>query len=113
MLILTTLQATRHAMDRYSAHLPITILKRYSAMLEAEPIAWLFILQPGDSAELLEQLRGRPFASWEYIDRVGGWFEAVFIISDDGYGHVVLLRDQPNSDPKLLETCRAFATIGE
>ena len=113
MLILTTSEAIRHTVVSYNATVPIQILKRYAAMFDTEPIAWLFIVQKGDPAELLAQLRGQPFETWEYIDRTDGWFEAVFITSDDGFGHVVLLRDQPDSDPELLETCRTFATTGE
>ncbi|MCA0979296.1 hypothetical protein LCM19_13060 [Qipengyuania flava] len=113
MLILTTTAAINDAIARYPAHLPTEALQRYAALLETEPIAWLFILQQGDTADALQRLRGKPFATWEFIDRTDGWFEAVFVISDDGFGHVVLLRDQPDSDPQLLETCRTFATIGE
>ena len=113
MQILSTLEAIRHAIARNTDKLPVPILKRYAALFETEPIARLFILQEGDTAKLLERLRGQPFATWEFIDRTDGWFEAVFVISDDGFGHVVLIRDQPDSDPELLETCRTFATIGE
>ena len=113
MLILTTSEAIRHAIVRYSAHLPVSTLERYASLLETEPTAWLFVLQKGDTAEVLARLRGKPFATWEFIERANGWFEAVFVISDDGFGHVVLLRDHPDGDPKLLETCRTFATTGE
>ena len=113
MLILNAPEAIRHAITFCTDAVPVETLGRYVEMLETEPIAWLFIVQPGDSAELLEKVRRQPFASWEYIDQSEGWFEAVFIISDDGYGHVVLLRDQPGSDPELLEMCRTFATTGE
>lgn len=113
MLILTTSQAIRHAAKNYSANTPIRTLQRYAALLDTEPVAWLYILQPGDTTNLLEQLRSQPFETWEYIDHHDGWFEAVFVISDDGFGHVVLVPDQPDSDPELLETCRAFATLGE
>lgn len=113
MLILATSEAIRHAVVSYNVTVPIQILERYAVMFDTEPIAWLFIVQKGDPAGLLAQLRGQPFETWEYIDCTDGWFEAVFITSDEGFGHVVLLRDQPDSDSELLQTCRAFATIGE
>lgn len=113
MLILTTTEAIRDAIAVECAALPKDVLERYAALLDTEPIAWVFVVQVGDSAELLEQLRGMPFASWEYIDKSDGWFEAVFIISDDGYGHVVLLPDQPEIDTLLLEPCQTFATVRE
>ena len=59
MLILTTHEAVTNAIERYSQIVPVGILQRYAAMLKEEPIVRLFILQPGDSAELLAQLRGQ------------------------------------------------------
>ena len=52
-------------------------------------------------------LRGRPFADPEFVTLHGGWFEAVFILSDDGFGHVVFVPDQPDTDPEILKLCRA------
>jgi hypothetical protein len=40
----------------------------------------------GDSLADLAALRGRPFADPEFVTLQGGWFEAVFILSDDGWG---------------------------
>lgn len=106
MIVLTTHEAVTYAIERYSQTVPIEILKRYAAMLETEPIAWLFILRPGDTAQQLAQLRGQPFELWEFIDHTDGWYEAVFVISDDGFGHAVLIPDQPNIDSELLSICR-------
>ena len=113
MLILTSHEAVTKAIERYSQTVPVEILKRYAVMLETEPIAWLFILQPGDRTEDLTQLRGQPFECWEYIERQASWYEAVFVISDDGFGHVVLIPDQPNIDPDLLAVCKANAVEAE
>ena len=113
MLVLTTSAAIQDLIERYSGQLPIQALQRYATLLDTEPIAWLFVLQKGDTAEVLEKLRGNPFSTWEFIDQTDGWFEAIFVLSDDGHGHVVFVRDQPDSDSELLETCRTFATIGE
>lgn len=106
MIILTTHEAVTYAIERYSQTVPVEILKRYAALIETEPIAWLFILQSGDTAEGLTELRKHPFTTWEYIDHTNGWFEAVFIVSDDGFGHVVLIPDQPHIDSDLLSVCR-------
>lgn len=113
MLILTTAEAIRDAIAIEHVTFPTDALERYAALLDTEPIAWLFILQTGDTAVVLEKLRGQPFSTFEFIDRTDDWFEVVFVMSDDGFGHVVLLRDQPDTDPELLETCRAFATTGK
>lgn len=113
MLVLLTAEAIRHAIARYSDHLPVPALERYATLIETEPIAWIFIIQPGDTAGALEAVRGRPFGDFEFVDQHNQWFEACMILSDDGFGHVVLLRDQPDSDSELLKTCRTFATIAE
>ena len=113
MLILTSSTSIRHTLTTYSAHVPVKVLERYAALIDTEPIAWLYILQPGDSTELLQKLRGQPFECWEYIERLDGWYEAVFIISDDGFGHVVLVPDQPDTDPNIISLCQAHATEAE
>lgn len=109
MLVLTSANAIRHTITSYSAHLPIRTLQRYAALIETEPIAWLYILQPGDTSEALARTRQQPFRRWEFIDCEDQWFEAVFVISDEGFGHVVLVPDQPDIDPDLIDVCRAHA----
>jgi hypothetical protein len=44
--------------------------------------------------------------SWEWIEDHGGWFEAVFILSDDGFGISLFVQDHPATDPELLALCR-------
>ena len=86
---------------------PESRLEHYAALLEADPIACLFVVQVGDSLADLAAVRGRPFADPEFVHRHGGWFEAVFVLSDDGFGHVVFVPDQPDIDPEILKLCRA------
>lgn len=87
----------------------LPILHRYQPHLADKQLAVLFILQPGDSAETLEAIRHRPFQHWEFILAEGGWFEAVFVLDDFGHGHVVLVPDSEECDPKLLTICREHA----
>ncbi|OAO00385.1 hypothetical protein A8B75_18775 [Sphingomonadales bacterium EhC05] len=47
--------------------------------------------------------------SWEWIEDHGGWFEAVFILSDDGFGISLFVQDHPETDAELLAMCREFA----
>ena len=110
MIILTRLQAISHAIELYQTVAPVPILSRYAAMLETEPIAWIYVLQPGDTACCLEAIRRRPFEGWEFIEQDDGWYETVFVISDDGFGHVVLIPDQPETDPELLAICMAHSS---
>jgi hypothetical protein len=44
--------------------------------------------------------------SWEWIKHHDGWFEAAFVVSGDGFGHVLLVPDRPDTDPRLLALCR-------
>lgn len=109
MIILTSSAAIRHTIASYTAFAPIHALDRYAALIDTEPIAWLYILQTGDSADLLARMRGQPFEMWEYIERADGWYQAVFINADDGFGHVVFVPDQPDIDPEILSMCQAHA----
>lgn len=83
------------------------ILEPYRELMD---LATLFIVQPGDTLGTLQQARGWPFEHWEFVLRhQNGWFEAVFVISDDGVGHVVLVPDLPVVDTGLLDLFKAHA----
>ncbi|MXP47440.1 hypothetical protein GRI43_08605 [Altererythrobacter luteolus] len=66
-----------------------------------QPLAELctiLILEPDDRLDP---------TSAEYIAYSDGWFELVFILSDDGQGQVVLVEDRPDGDQALLDHCRS------
>jgi hypothetical protein len=107
MLILTSAQAIRLAATFHPHIPPESRLEHYATLLEADPIAWLFVVQVGDTLADLAALRGRAFVDPEFVTLHGGWFEAVFILSDDGFGHVVFVPDQPDIDAQILNLCRA------
>lgn len=53
------------------------------------------------------KLGDRGFAdNFEYVERHGAWFEAVMILSDDGYGIVLFVADRPDTDASLLGLVR-------
>jgi hypothetical protein len=84
------------------------ILERFADLME---LATIFICQRGDTLATIEQARGMPFDYWEMIDHhYPYWFEAIFVLSDDGAGHIVLVPDRPCIDPDLLALCRENAT---
>jgi hypothetical protein len=66
-------------------------------------LGWSLLVNPVDGARF-----GDPAftASWEWIEDHGGWFEAVFIISDDGFGISLFVQDHPAADAELLALCR-------
>ena len=45
--------------------------------------------------------------SWEYAERhPSGWTEIVFVLTDDGFGHVILVPDSDEVDPALRRLCQ-------
>lgn len=107
MLVLTSARAIRHAAACHPQSAPESRLLHYAALLDADPIACLFVVQVGDSLADLAALRGRPFADPEFVTLQGGVFEAAFILSDAGEGHIVFVPDQSDIDPEILKLCRA------
>lgn len=85
-------------------------------------LAHFLIVQPGDTLEAIEAAIGfSPLTnlvdgvrypspdfvpSWETVTDHGGWFEAVFILSDDGFGWVLLVPDDPAVPLSLLQLCQ-------
>jgi hypothetical protein len=47
--------------------------------------------------------------SWEWIAHHVSYFELAFVLSDDGFGHILLIPDQYGIDPRLLALCREYA----
>ncbi|MEH6792319.1 hypothetical protein [Parasphingorhabdus sp.] len=66
-------------------------------------LGWSLLVNPVDGARF-----GQPdfTPSWEWIEDHGGWFEAVYIISNDGFGISLFVQDHPDADPELLALCR-------
>lgn len=48
--------------------------------------------------------------SWEWIERHVGYFELAFVLSDDGFGHVLFVPDQHDTNSRLLALCRDHLT---
>ena len=87
--------------------------------------AHFFVVEPGDSLAAIDGALGFPvtanFAdqvrygqpgftpSWEWIERHGDWFELAFVLSDDGFGWVVLVRDRHDTEPILRAMCAEYA----
>jgi hypothetical protein len=90
--------------------------------IDLSDLTHFLIIQPGDTAAdaerelgwslLVNPVDGARFGqpdftpSWEWIEDHGGWFEAVFILSDDGFGISLFVQDHPATDPELLAMCR-------
>jgi hypothetical protein len=88
-------------------------------------IAKFIIAQPGDSLAAVEKALGfSPFQNpvdgcvwpdpeftpgWEWIADHGYAYEAVFILDDSGFGHVLLIENPPLQNRLLRMLCAAYA----
>ncbi|MEH6790821.1 hypothetical protein [Parasphingorhabdus sp.] len=91
--------------------------------IDLSDLTHFLIIQPGDTTADAEHERGWSLLvnpvdgarfgdpaftpSWEWIEDHGGWFEAVFIMSDDGFGITLFVQDHPETDAELLDLCRS------
>ena len=91
--------------------------------IDLSDLTHFLIMQPGDTAAdaenelgwslltnaIEETALGDPdfTPSWEWIEHHDGWYEAVYIISDDGFGVGLFIADHPGTDPDLLTLCRS------
>jgi hypothetical protein len=105
------------------------LLTRMSQLTEYDhddlgDLACFLIVQVGDTATQAEAELGFPILtsfvdgqrfgdpeftpSWEWIEDHGGWFELVFVLTDDGFGWVLFIEDRAGVDPELLALCHAY-----
>ena len=77
---------------------------------ELSELAVFLIVQEGDSVEQAEATFGQKLVRDEtftllpeLVERHGGWIEATFILSDDGFGLVLLAEKGPGADPELMQ----------
>jgi hypothetical protein len=95
-----------------------SILARHVERLSAYPdfqleeLAVVAILLPGDrladtGIELVGAGGGRFSPSPEYVHRHARWSEAVFVLSDDGFGLILLMEQGEGADPDVIAACEA------
>ena len=80
---------------------------------ELSELAIFLIVQAGDTLEQAEAAFGGPLVNDsnfvlrpEVIDRHGGWIEMTFILSDDGFGLVLIMAESPEADERLMAAGR-------
>ena len=86
--------------------------------------ARFIVVYPGDTVDALEHELGwsifitaegyrfggpNYYPSWEWLADHGHCFEMVFILTDDGFAHVVVVENSPGVDPDLLQLCTTYA----
>ena len=104
-----------------------TILEQVGEDYELHDIVEFVVVEPGDPLETIDEQLGFPvlctrwepdarfgtpaFApSWEVLEEHAGFYEVVFILSDDGYGVDIFVPKRDGVDPELLAMCAAYAT---
>jgi hypothetical protein len=102
----------------------ITTLAEY-VEIELGELVHFIVVEPGDQlAELEAELGFSPLVNlvdgshfgdpafappFEWLQDHGGWFELVYILSDDGFGKVVFIPDDPGIEFDLHMLCLEYA----
>ena len=74
-------------------------------------LAQWIVVEPGDGIAQLETAAGFPIITdpaFEWILDHGGFWELPTILSDDGFGVVLIVPDVEGIDPALLKLCRQY-----
>lgn len=91
----------------------------------ADTVGFFIVVEPGDSIEALEAESGCSILkgyyedtrfgeegfspSFEWMDEYESFYEAVWILNDDGFGIDFFIPKQPGIDPDLLAMCATYA----
>lgn len=100
-----------------------------SGSLDLSEVAHLLVVEPNDFLSDLELEAGFPLIdnlvdgtlygqrdyqpSFEWALDHGGLFEAIYILSDDGFGTALFVPDHEGVEPTLLRLLRTYATSVE
>lgn len=92
---------------------------------EADTVGYFIVVEPGDRVDALEAVSGCSILAgvdgstrfgdpdfsprFEWLDEHAGYYEAVWIMSDDGFGIDFFIPKQPGIDRDLLALCAAYA----
>lgn len=121
MLNITDEQALARALDSPLDPLLKALLVRRRDQLLADAggdyilseLAQFVVIDPHDAVAKIEQVAGYPLVTspaFEWVADHGGLFEAVTILSDDGFAAVLLVPDTSGIDQALLTLLRDLAT---
>jgi len=74
--------------------------------LDLRELVHIIVALPGDTLAAIEAEAGRALDTrdrppFEHVARHGCWWEAVLILSDDGYGLILFVLDRMDVDPAL------------
>ncbi|MFZ2171441.1 MAG: hypothetical protein WAW61_17605, partial [Methylococcaceae bacterium] len=86
---------------------------------------FFILVEPGDTSEQIEMATGYSLLKslfsdteygdpdfspdFEYLEDQGGFYEAVFIFTDSGFGVVIIIPKEEGIDGRILELCSEYA----
>ena len=117
MLKITDEDAMHHALDSpLDPTLKRVLTQRRDQLLEyggyaLGELAHFIIIEPADTIDDLEAAAGIPLITSPAFERItdhGSWLEAPTIVSDDGFGIVLLVPDNDTANPDLLSVLRSY-----
>lgn len=75
-----------------------------------QELGFFIVVEPGDTINELDEQLGRSILDTtpEIVLEHPGWYQLVFIISDDGFGAEVFV-PKSGADPGLIALCRMYA----
>lgn len=92
------------------------IEKRVEALAEfddcpLEALVTFIVVEPGDTLKAIDAVLGRSVVggTHELIEAHAGFYEMVFVLSDDGAGIEVFIPKIPGVPPELLAMCADHA----
>ena len=91
------------------------IARVYESVIEfPEILCFILIVEAGDSIATLDSQLGFPILTTprEILEEHAGYFEMLFVISDDGSGVEVFIPKTAGIAPDLLAMCAQFASPG-
>ena len=103
--------------DAYQGVLADLRNARLDQLGEYSELATFIVVEPGDQPgdmqpdPTINLVDGLPFGhpdfvpSWEWCERRDDGWELCFILSDDGFGHIILIPDREGIDPTLRALC--------
>lgn len=120
MLNITDTAALSRALDSPLDHFLQELLRQRHNQLLADTdreydlgdLAEFLVVEPHDAVADIEAAAGYPVVTspaFEWVADHGGWYEAVTILSDDGFGVVLLVPDCDGIDRSLLALLRDLA----
>jgi hypothetical protein len=122
MLILKDEPAVEHACAQSTDYRLTTLLRsRVQQLLsdtdgeyELAELATFIVIEANDTSAELEAAANYPIVAspaFEWVVDHGGWFEGSTILSDDGFGIILLVPDREGVDATLLALLRDQAVM--